>query len=160
MSLQEYYKKRNFEKTSEPKEKNFGVNKKRFVVQEHYASNHHFDFRLEMQSDYLEKDIPNGRVVLKSWAIPKYVPQNIGDKKLAIQTEDHPVEYINFEGGIPKGEYGAGLVMIWDKGNYEIISKSNNSLKIKIEGKKITGEYALVKINFSGKDQWLFFKIL
>jgi DNA ligase D-like protein (predicted 3'-phosphoesterase) len=115
-----------------------------FVVQEHWATHHHFDFRLEMDG------------VLKSWAIPKEIPTKEGEKRLAVQVEDHDLEYANFEGEIPEGEYGAGKVKIWDKGKYEIIERNQKKLKFKLFGKKLKGIYELV--NFKDKN-WLLFKV-
>src|SRR5215468_8715247 len=109
MSLREYARKRNFEQTSEPTARSrvLKSTKPRFVIQKHAASRLHYDFRLEMDG------------TLKSWAVPKGVPFAKGDKRLAMQVEDHPVEYANFEGTIPKGQYGGGTVMVWDTGTYE-----------------------------------------
>jgi len=146
MSLEEYRRKRKFNKTPEPKGKIGKVSKNRFVVQEHHARHLHWDFRLEMEG------------VLKSWAVPKGVPEKIGIKRLAIQTEDHPVDYINFEGKIPEGLYGAGTVKIFDKGKYELIEKTKNRITFELKGKKLKGEYNLIK--FKGrKNQWLLFKM-
>src|SRR5256714_15363512 len=113
MALAEYARKRDFKKTSEPgamRTKNRTAN--RFVIQKHDASRLHYDFRLEMGG------------VLKSWAVPKGVPFAKGEKHLAVQTEDHPLAYIDFEGSIPKGQYGGGTVMVWDQGTYEALSKA------------------------------------
>jgi bifunctional non-homologous end joining protein LigD len=154
--LIEYRKKRNFKKTSEPKGKNIKIDKKLiFVVQRHAASHLHYDFRIQI-----------GRV-LKSWAIPKGPSKK--EKRLAIFTEDHPLEYANFEGTIPKGEYGAGTVKIWDKGYFYNLKKDKNGkeislkesfekgkIEIFLEGKKLKGAFAL--INFKDKN-WLFFKM-
>lgn len=145
MSLREYQQKRKFKNTPEPKGKISKTKKKRFVVQEHWATHHHFDFRLEMEG------------VLKSWAVPKGVPKKEGVKRLAISVEDHPVSYINFEGEIPEGLYGAGKVKIFDKGKYELIEKTRDRIIFKLEGKKLKGRYALIK--FKGRKQWLLFKI-
>ncbi|MFN4226613.1 MAG: DNA polymerase ligase N-terminal domain-containing protein [Candidatus Ratteibacteria bacterium] len=118
-----------------------------FVIQEHFATHHHFDLRLEM----------NG--VLKSWAIPKEIPVKKGDKNLAVEVEDHPLEYANFEGEIPEGYYGAGKVKIWDKGEYEIIKHSKNKIHIKFDGKKINGDYVLLRFKKEkNKNLWLIFK--
>lgn len=145
MTLEKYWQKRKFKKTPEPKGKILKKGRNRFVVQEHWATHHHFDFRLEMEG------------VLKSWAVPKGVPEKIGVKRLAVQTEDHPIDYINFEGEIPKGLYGAGVVKIFDKGKYEFIEKNGNRIIFKLKGKKLKGKYNLVK--FKKLNQWLLFKI-
>jgi len=118
----------------------------RFVVQKHRARNLHYDFRLETGG------------VLKSWAVPKGVPEEIGIKRLAVQVEDHPVDYINFSGIIPEGEYGAGTVEIWDKGRWEIVEGSlgAGSLKFNLAGKKLKGQYVLVR--FKDKKNWLIYK--
>ncbi len=143
MALREYRKKRKFSKTSEPKGNFAKESQSRFVVQEHWASHHHFDLRLEMDG------------VLKSWAVPKGVPKKKGIKRLAVAVEDHPVDYINFEGKIPKGQYGAGVVEIFDRGTYELKEKKKDKLSFKLKGKKLKGEYHMVKIDDS---QWLIFK--
>lgn len=143
-SLKKYWQKRKFEKTPEPKGKIEKVSKNRFVVQEHWATHHHFDFRLEMEG------------VLKSWAVPKGVPEKIGEKRLAIEVEDHPVDYVDFEGKIPEGLYGAGVVKIFDKGKYELIEKTENRILFKLKGKKLKGNYNLIK--FRKPNQWLLFK--
>src|SRR5665213_2237517 len=111
MSLKEYNRKRNFSKTEEPTGKEPPKNSAhRFVMQKHAASRLHYDFRLEMDG------------TLKSWAVPKGMPYAKGEKRLAVEVEDHPVSYINFEGTIPKGQYGGGTVMVWDCGTYEALS--------------------------------------
>jgi len=94
--------------------------------------------------------------VLKSWAIPKEPPTLLGVKKLAVQVEDHPVEYASFEGTIPEGEYGAGKVEIWDKGTYKLIDRKEDKLIVEIDGAKLSGAYVLVR--FKDKKNWLFFK--
>ena len=149
MGLEKYQKKRKFEKTPEPKGEVSKTGKNRFVVQEHHARNIHYDFRLEMER------------VLKSWAITKTPPKTAGTKRLAMQTEDHPVEYISFEGTIPKGQYGAGKVKIWDKGKYILEKKEKNELLFELQGKKLKGKYALIRPSGSrfGKKAWLFFKM-
>ncbi|MEM1575732.1 MAG: DNA polymerase ligase N-terminal domain-containing protein [Nitrososphaerota archaeon] len=144
MSLNEYWKKRNFEKTSEPKGKLKMGEGKIYVIQKHAARHLHYDLRLEM----------NG--VLKSWAIPKEPPISIGIKRLAVEVEDHPIEYANFEGIIPEGEYGAGKVEIWDKGTYKLIEREEDKIVIEINGKKLNGFYALIRMKKS--KNWLFFK--
>lgn len=162
MALEKYNEKRKFDKTPEPKAKvarsKSGL---RFVVQRHAASRLHYDFRLEMSG------------VLKSWAVPKGPSLNPSDKRLAMMVEDHPYEYRTFEGTIPKGNYGAGEVEIWDEGTYEALQKKSNlkdesvllkelaagSLKIIMHGKKLKGEFALVKIKSSADDNaWLLIK--
>tara|TARA_Y100000296_G_scaffold71880_1_gene87751 strand:+ start:635 stop:1114 length:480 start_codon:yes stop_codon:yes gene_type:complete len=151
MTLKEYNKKRNFKKTSEPEVK---IVKKKsgkliYVIQFHRASHDHYDLRLEM----------NG--VLKSWAIPKEPPKVKGVKRLAIQTEDHPIGYEKFEGEILEGQYGAGKVKIWDSGTYELKDKDKKKIEIIIHGKKLKGNYVLVKTNYGSKPEksWLFFKV-
>lgn len=148
MSLKEYNRKREFEKTPEPKGEIRGLSKSSepiFVIHDHWASHHHHDLRLEMDG------------VLKSWAIPKLTPTDPGVKHLAVQVEDHPIEYANFTGTIPEGEYGAGEVKIYDKGTYNIVHKSKNSMEINFQGKKVSGAYALVQFKTEPKN-WLFFK--
>ncbi|MDA3814828.1 MAG: 3'-phosphoesterase [Patescibacteria group bacterium] len=142
MSLIEYRLKRNFDKTEEPQPEQKGKSQKRFVIQEHNASQLHYDFRLEM------KDEKSSKVVLKSWAIPKNISSEEGVKHLAIQTEDHPVGYINFEGSIPEGNYGAGKVRIWDQGKWGLMSGDFRSgiVKFNLWGDKIKGRYIMTKI--------------
>jgi len=162
MSLERYVRKRDFTKTSEPKS---GISKDkdklRFVVQKHDASRLHYDFRLEM----------NG--VLKSWAVPKGPSTDPKTKRLAMMVEDHPYDYRLFEGIIPQGEYGGGTVIVWDEGTYEPIEEikgkkaqekhllkqlKDGSLKIKLNGNKLEGEYALVRTNGMGENGWLLIK--
>ncbi len=151
MPLKEYKKKRDFEKTSEPKgwlKKN--KSKKRiFVIHFHKARNDHYDLRLEI----------NG--VLKSWAVPKEPPTTKGIKRLAIAVEDHPLDYANFEGTIPEGNYGAGTVKIWDKGEFELIKKNPKEIEFKLKGKKMKGVFVLIKTKYGSKPEksWLFFKV-
>ncbi len=149
MPLTQYQAKRKFDKTPEPKGKIKKSAEGRFVVQEHQATHLHYDFRLGWGG------------VLKSWAVPKGIPPKKGIKSLAIQVEDHPQDYLNFRGTIPEGNYGAGVVKIWDRGEYvmrtEITGqKLPKSFKFELRGRKLRGEYAL--INFKGKN-WLIFKI-
>ncbi len=149
MPLKKYKEKRKFKKTSEPvgKERKKRKSKNIYVIQKHSASHLHYDLRLEF----------NG--VLKSWVIPKLPPKRKNLKRLAIQTEDHPIEYAKFEGIIPEGNYGAGKVEIWDKGKFELIEKDKNTIVINIEGKKLNGEYCLVRTKFQGKENnWIFFR--
>lgn len=146
MSLTTYKKKRDFVKTPEPKGK---VAKRKipiFVVHEHWARSHHFDFRLEIDS------------VLKSWAIPKTLPRKTGEKRLAVRVEDHPLGYAKFHGTIPEGQYGAGKVEIWDKGKLEIIEKTANSIKFKLSGEKLKGDYSIFHPPTFEKKSWLFAK--
>jgi DNA ligase D-like protein (predicted 3'-phosphoesterase) len=117
-----------------------------FVVHEHHARKLHWDLRLEKDG------------VLESWAIPKQPPLKAGIKRLAVYTEQHELSYANFEGTIPEGMYGAGKVIIWDKGSYEIEEWEENKIVIKINGKKLKGEYVLIKAAKLGKNAWLFFK--
>ncbi|MFT3796226.1 DNA ligase D [Flavobacterium sp.] len=161
MTLAKYNQKRDFKKTAEPK----GIPKTskgqlRFVVQKHAASHLHYDFRLEIGG------------VLVSWAIPKGPSANPSDKRLAMHVEDHPMDYIDFEGTIPKGEYGGGTVMVWDIGTYEpegeiALGRQNaemkkqhkaGSIKIVLHGKKLKGSWALVEMHGRGENQWLLIK--
>jgi bifunctional non-homologous end joining protein LigD len=150
MSLKEYTRKRNFGETAEPKAARGKQTGHRFVIQKHAASRLHYDFRLEI----------NG--VLKSWAVPKGVPFTKGEKRLAVQVEDHPVSYINFEGTIPKGQYGGGTVMVWDEGTFSTDDKSslwelsNGKLHFTLDGQKLHGDWYLVQLRDS--KQWLLIK--
>jgi len=147
MTLEKYKQKREFSKTSEPIGEVKKTDFSRFVVQKHQARNLHYDFRMEMEG------------VLKSWAVPKGVPEVTGIKRLAVQVEDHPVDYINFSGIIPKGEYGAGTVEIWDKGRWNLVEGGlgSGSFKFNLIGKKLKGQYVLVR--FKDKKNWLIYKI-
>ena len=148
MGLKEYQQKRNFSKTKEPKGKVKTSRGKIYCIQKHNASHLHYDLRLEF----------NG--VLKSWAIPKLPPKVKGIKRLAIETEDHPIEYASFEGEIPEGEYGAGRVEIWDKGTFDVVEDEKKTIVINISGAKLNGEYCLVKTHYGNNPEksWLFFK--
>jgi len=118
-----------------------------FVIHEHHASHLHFDFRLEMDG------------VLKSWAIPKGPSLNPADKRLAIMVEDHPIDYGLFEGIIPEGHYGAGMVVIWDKGTYTLLSGgiAESKMEFILSGKKLKGAFVLFRLK--GKDkEWLLIK--
>ena len=121
------------------------MNRKRiFVIQKHAARRLHYDLRLEMDG------------VLKSWAVPKEPPVEAGVKRLAVQVEDHPLEYANFEGIIPEGHYGAGKVEIWDKGIYILRERTENKIIFDLEGERLRGTYVLIR--FKGDKNWLFFK--
>jgi DNA ligase D-like protein (predicted 3'-phosphoesterase) len=151
MPLEEYNKKRDFEKTKEPRgEAEKSLDEKIFVIQKHNASHLHYDLRLEKDG------------VLKSWAVPKEPPLAEGIKRLAVQVEDHPLAYGNFEGTIPVGEYGAGTVEIWDKGKYTSTKFDDKEILFTLKGKKMTGNYILVKLKpsprFKGERNWLLFK--
>jgi len=161
MALKDYNDKRKFDETSEPK----GKTKKSedqliFVIQRHAASRLHYDFRLEMEG------------VLKSWAVPKGPSLNPDDKRLAMMVEDHPYDYKDFEGNIPEGNYGAGQVEVWDSGTYEPLDNTSKisdekellkelkagSLKFILHGKKLKGEFALVKMKNAENNAWLLIK--
>ena len=153
-SLAEYRQKRQFDSTPEPRGKTQSPGGNRFVVQEHHARRLHYDFRLEV------------RGTLKSWAVPKGPSLNPADKRLAIQTEDHPLEYRTFQGVIPAGHYGAGKVTIWDEGTFEVEGPlsaeqqiERGELKFKLLGRKLRGSFVLVRLR--GKDakkEWLLIK--
>ena len=145
MNLKEYRDKRNFAQTPEPAGEVVDTGRSRFVVQRHDASHLHFDFRLEMDG------------VLKSWAVPKGLPEAPGVRRLAVQVEDHPLSYIDFAGTIPEGQYGAGTVEIWDKGEYVLEKKMAKQLEFILKGQRFSGGYAL--INTQGKN-WIFIKML
>ncbi|MBI4137026.1 3'-phosphoesterase [Candidatus Roizmanbacteria bacterium] len=127
----------------------------RFVVHEHHATNLHWDFRLEMPED-LEN--PSGLMILKSWAVPKGPPDKPNEKRLAIQTPDHPIEYIDFEGEIEEGNYGAGKVKIWDQGTYKLDMRTATEYKFTLQGKKLSGSFALFHPKTFQKRQFLFIK--
>jgi bifunctional non-homologous end joining protein LigD len=168
MSLDEYKRKRRFEETPEPPPKLEKQSRHRFVVQRHHASRLHYDFRLEMEG------------VLKSWAVPKGPSLDPADKRLAMQVEDHPVSYFDFEGTIPEGNYGGGTVMVWDAGTWEPLSPVpvkgeyalgtekeaaamlvKGDLKFRLQGKRLNGDFALVHIkgrSGSKGNEWLLIK--
>lgn len=168
MSLDEYKRKRRFEDTPEPPPKVEKKSRHRFVVQRHNASRLHYDFRLEMEG------------VLKSWAVPKGPSLDPSDKRLAMQVEDHPVSYFDFEGTIPEGNYGGGTVMVWDAGTWEPLSPvpvdgeylpgtekeavamlAKGDLKFRLKGKRLVGDFALVHIkgrSGSKGNEWLLIK--
>lgn len=161
MALAQYKKKRNFKATDEPAGniKKFS-SRLQFVIQRHKASRLHYDLRLEMDG------------VLKSWAVPKGPSLLPKDKRLAMMVEDHPYDYKDFEGIIPEGNYGAGIVEIWDKGSYTDIENSDDkkaeknlkaglksgNLKFQLFGKKLKGEFALVKLKNADDNSWLLIK--
>ena len=144
MGLEEYLDKRNFEKTNEPKGGENTSGRDIYVIQKHQARNLHYDLRLEMDG------------VLRSWAVPKTPPSKHDIKRLAVQVEDHPIDYANFEGTIPEGQYGAGTVEIWDKGQYILKERKEDKLVFEIKGNKLKGDYCLVR--FKERKNWLFFK--
>ncbi len=157
MALEDYNKKRKFDKTPEPKGEIGQEGQRRFVVQRHQATRLHYDLRLEMDG------------VLKSWAVPKGPSQNPKDKRLAIRTEDHPVKYLTFHGVIPKGNYGAGVMDIWDEGTYNVLESKGTTnpvaqihkgdLKIEFFGNRLKGVFALVHTQRGEeKNQWLLIK--
>ena len=162
MALDEYKQKRSFTSTPEPKGGKPSPDVLRFVVQKHDASRLHYDFRLEMEG------------VLKSWAVPKGPSLNPADKRLAMMVEDHPFDYKDFEGIIPEGNYGAGTVMVWDEGTYEPLEPAGasktaqnktllkelraGSLKFRLNGKKLKGEFALVHTRGREENSWLLIK--
>lgn len=156
MSLEEYTRKRDFDKTPEPVSSKKRQNSSLiFVIQKHQASHLHYDFRLEAGG------------VLKSWAVPKGPSMNPKDKRLAVMVEDHPIDYAKFEGEIPEGNYGAGTVEIWDSGTWEPNEKMNDIekalndglLEFQLKGKILKGEFTLVEMKRSKvKNGWLLIK--
>ena len=156
--LKEYKSKRDFRKSSEPRAGGQSGRKDTFVIQKHDASRLHYDFRLETGG------------VLVSWAVPKGPSTDTRERRLAVRTEDHPVAYADFEGVIPEGKYGAGTVMVWDRGTYENLrtgkdgtspaeSLREGKIEIWLKGEKIRGGYALIRTGVKGqKEQWLMIK--
>src|SRR6056297_761444 len=148
MSTKDYRSKRDFDKTGEPRGSSDHKSSKQpcFVIQKHDASTLHYDFRIEVDG------------VLKSWAVPKGPSTDPGDKRLAMPTEDHPLDYAEFEGVIPEDEYGGGTVLVWDTGTYENITEKDDGLQptskalenghllIRLDGQKLTGGYALQRV--------------
>jgi DNA ligase D-like protein (predicted 3'-phosphoesterase) len=158
--LRHYRKKRDFRKTPEPSGKKRSRGRKPlFVIQKHDSSTLHYDFRIEVGG------------VLKSWAVPKGPSTDPREKRLAILTEDHPLEYADFEGIIPEGEYGAGTVMVWDTGTYRNIKEKDDKevpmaecikdghIAIDLDGKKLRGGYALIRTGKGKKARWLLVKM-
>src|SRR6266704_4029359 len=158
MGLAEYKAKRDFGKTAEPKggkplpKAVRGAS--RFVIQKHDARRLHYDFRLQMEG------------VLKSWALPKGLPWSKGERHLAVEVEDHPIDYEDFEGVIPEGQYGGGTVMVWDRGTYYVYGEQplksllEGKLHLVLDGQKAKGEWTLVRIRGrdNAKNQWLILK--
>lgn len=160
MSTKTYRQKRNLSRSGEPSGGKRRPGKKPvFVIQEHDASTLHYDFRLEADG------------VLKSWAVPKGLSTDPRKKRLAIRTEDHPLDYADFEGVIPEGEYGGGTVIVWDRGTHENITKQNDEpitiddalehghVVVRLHGKKLKGGYALQRIESGKNEQWLIIKV-
>ncbi len=144
--LGEYVARRDFAVTPEPIGGEARGESKIFVVQEHHARKLHHDLRLEREG------------VLKSWAVPKGIPELAGDKRLAVETEDHPLEYASFEGTIPPGQYGAGTVRIWDKGEYQLKVWERDKIEFLLKGEKLNGRYVLARFKKAGEKQWLLLK--
>jgi DNA ligase D-like protein (predicted ligase)/DNA ligase D-like protein (predicted 3'-phosphoesterase) len=145
--LEPYVSRRDFSATPEPSgtvtsEKEGNA----FVVQEHHARRLHYDLRLEKGG------------VLKSWAVPKGIPEQSGEKRLAVETEDHPLDYRSFEGTIPKGQYGAGTVKIFDSGTYETKVWNENMVEVTLHGQRLRGRYVLARFKKAGEKQWLLLK--
>lgn len=154
MSLSPYKAKRDFGTTNEPSHGN-DAPAAIFAIHEHAATSHHFDFRLAIDG------------VLKSWVVPKGPSTNPEEKRLAILTEDHPLAYKDFEGNIPKGEYGAGTVLVWDYGTYRNLRDvsmhqafNDGQIEVALKGEKLTGGYALLHAKLGGDEQnWLLIKM-
>jgi DNA ligase D-like protein (predicted 3'-phosphoesterase) len=162
--LEEYKRKRNFAKTTEPGDEavefDWAESRPIFVIQKHQASTLHYDFRIEVDG------------VLKSWAVPKGPSTDPSEKRLAIPTEDHPLGYADFEGVIPEDEYGGGTVMVWDRGTYRNLKEQEQGdppsvgkqiedghVTIWLEGEKICGGYALIRTGKGAKARWLLIKM-
>src|SRR5579883_3254635 len=153
--LGEYRRKRHFGRTPEPSSaKSVPQLDGTFVVQKHAATRLHYDFRLAIDG------------VLKSWAVPKGPSQNPADKRMAVETEDHPMSYANFEGTIPPGNYGAGTVMVWDRGWFHVEGRTEakrqlerGEIKFRLSGEKLRGGFVLVRTRTNGKqNEWLMIK--
>lgn len=152
MALEEYHKKRDFRETSEPHGGRRDSGQGRiFVIQKHQARKLHYDLRLEIGG------------VLRSWAVPKEPPTGEGVRRLAVQTEDHPMDYADFEGVIPEGHYGAGRVEIWDKGSFIPEKIEEEEIIFQLNGRKMKGDYILIKMKptprFPRENNWLFFRV-
>jgi DNA ligase D-like protein (predicted 3'-phosphoesterase) len=157
--LEEYRRRRASGTTPEPMAGKPSKDRPIFVVQEHKATSHHFDFRIEVDG------------VLKSWAVPKGPSTNPRDKRLALPTEDHPLDYADFEGVIPEGSYGAGAVIVWDRGRYDNISEKEGKPQpiaaaleaghalIRLHGKKLKGGFALQRVASGDDERWLLIKM-
>jgi bifunctional non-homologous end joining protein LigD len=124
------------------------MNKARFVIREHYARSHHFDFRLEKDG------------VFKSWAVPKGLPEKPGLKRLAVQVEDHPLEFGQFQGTIPEGEYGAGRIKVLDHGTYELEKWTADRISFTLHGSRIFGRFSLIRFKESEPLSWFLIKRL
>ena len=157
MTLEKYHAKRHFDKTAEPRGDDGpaagNVGQRSFVIQKHAARKLHYDFRLELDG------------TLKSWAVPKGPSLDPSEKRLAVHVEDHPVEYGSFEGDIPEHEYGAGHVIVWDRGTWTPVGDAaagyrKGHLKFRLEGEKLSGGWALLRMGRpqEGKDNWLLVK--
>lgn len=118
----------------------------RFIVQEHHARTHHFDFRLEKDG------------VLKSWAVPKGLPEEAGVKRLAVQVEDHELEFGKFEGSIPEGEYGAGRIKVWDEGTYDLEEWTTDRITFTLNGSRVASSFNLIRFKHGGPRDWLLIK--
>lgn len=162
MSMKNYRSKRNFDRSGEPRgsdARGKSSDQPQFVIQKHDASTLHYDFRLEVDG------------VLKSWAVPKGPSTDPAEKRLAIPTEDHPLEYADFEGVIPEGEYGAGTVLIWDRGPYRNITEKDGRTRpmnkavraghvlVELQGEKLSGAYALHRTGSGDDARWLLIKM-
>ncbi|MGD2173976.1 MAG: DNA polymerase ligase N-terminal domain-containing protein [Candidatus Brocadiaceae bacterium] len=154
MSLDEYREKRDFERTPEPPPGSSSRRGNLYVIQKHDASRLHYDLRLEYDG------------VLLSWAVPKGPSLNPADKRLAVRTEDHPLDYANFEGVVPEGEYGGGTVMVWDTGTFGNIKDiplaealAAGHVEVQLHGEKLKGAWALIQMKGRGEKNWLLVKM-
>jgi len=146
IGLREYIARRDFAATPEPIGGETRGAGRVFVVHEHHARRLHYDLRLEKDG------------VLKSWAVPKGIPEHAGERRLAVETENHPLDYVGFEGIIPRGQYGAGIVKILDKGEYDLKAWENDKIEFSLRGEKLHGRYVLAKFKKAGEKQWLLLK--